>query len=376
MRRILVDARTPVHYAMFAPVHRAMEHDERVRFSFIASEEPDRAAAIFRDAGPNARVVGPTAAALTKFDAYLTSDFTWTWLLHKTCRIQMFHGVGGKYGFDAPTEPLTAWHRLFFVNRRRLQNCIAAGALAADSPAIRLVGMPKVDCLVDGSLRRDAVLAALGLPSERPTVLYAPTWSPASSLNAIGIDLIGRLRAMQVNVIVKLHDRSLDPRPQYSGGVNWAAALRPHLRAGSVVLATEADICPYLAAADAMITDHSSCGFEYLLLDRPLVRIHRPELIALANIHQDYVRLLSEVSESTTAVDDTIAAVEWSLVHPRAKSATRRAVAEDLFHEPGTATARCMAEMYDAIGLEQSIGDASAISHQQPAIPQVCPPSA
>jgi hypothetical protein len=142
------------------------------------------------------------------------------------------------------------------------------------------------------------------------------------------------------------------------------------------VLATEADICPYLAAADAMITDHSSCGFEYLLLDRPLVRIHRPELIALANIHQDYVRLLSEVSESTTDVDDTIAAVEWSLANPRAKSATRRAVAEDLFHEPGTATARCTAEMYDAIGLEQSIGDKSAISHQQPAIPQVCPPSA
>ena len=376
MRRILVDARTPVHYAMFAPVHRAMEHDERVRFSFIASDEPDKAAAIFRDAGPKARVVGSTAAALTKFDAYLTSDFTWTWLLHKTCRIQMFHGVGGKYGFDAPTEPLTAWHRLLFVNRRRLQNCIAAGALAADSPAIRLVGMPKVDCLVDGSLRRDAVLTALGLPLERPTVLYAPTWSPASSLNAIGIDLIDRLRAMQVNVIVKLHDRSLDPRPQYSGGVAWAAALGPHLRAGSAVLATEANICPYLAAADVMITDHSSCGFEYLLLDRPLVRIHRPELIALANIHHDYVHLLSEVSESTTAVDDTIAAVEWSLANPRAKSATRRAVAEDLFHEPGTATARCIAEMYDAIGLERSIGDESAISRQQPAIPQVCPPSA
>jgi hypothetical protein len=376
MRRILVDARTPVHYAMFAPVHRAMEHDERVRFYFIASDEPDKAAAIFRDAGPSARVVGPTAAALTRFDAYLTSDFTWTWLLHKTCRIQMFHGVGGKYGFDAPTEPLTAWHRLFFVNRRRLQNCIAAGALAPDSPAIRLIGMPKVDCLVDGSLHRDAVLTTLGLPIERPTVLYAPTWSPASSLNAIGVDLVDRLREMQVNVIVKLHDRSLDPRPQYSGGINWAAVLRPHLRAGSVVLATEADICPYLAAADAMITDHSSCGFEYLLLDRPLIRIHRPELIALANIHQDYVGLLSEVSESTTAVDDTIAAVEWSLAHPHARSATRRAVAADLFYEPGTATARCIAEMYDAIGLEQSIGDQSAISHQQPALPQVCPPSA
>jgi predicted nucleic acid-binding Zn ribbon protein len=352
MRRILVDARTPVHYAMFAPVHRAMEDDERVRFYFIASEEPARAASIFRDAGPNARLIGPTAAAVTKFDAYLTSDFTWTRLFYKTCRIQMFHGVGGKYGFDAPTEPLTAWHRLFFVNRRRLQNCIAAGALAADSRAIRLIGMPKVDCLVDGSLARDAVLTALGLSPDRQTVLYAPTWSPASSLNALGVELIERLQAMRVNVIVKLHDRSCDLRPQYSGGIDWIATLRPRLRGGSSALAPDADICPYLVAADVLITDHSSCGFEYLLLDRPLVRIHRPELIGLANIHQDYVRLLADVSDSTTAVADTIAAVERALANPSAKSATRRAVAEDLFHEPGTATARCTAEMYEAIGLE------------------------
>ncbi|HXI31050.1 MAG TPA: CDP-glycerol glycerophosphotransferase family protein [Vicinamibacterales bacterium] len=378
--RILVDARTPVHYAMFAPVHRAMEDDERVRFYFIASEEPDKAASIFRDAGPNARLIGPTAAAVTKFDAYLTSDFMWPRLLYKTCRIQMFHGVGGKYGFDAPTESLDAWHRLWFVNRRRLQNCVNAGALAADSPAIRLVGMPKVDCLVDGSLSRDAVLTALGLPPERPTVLYAPTWSPASSLNAMGVALIDRLQAMQVNVIVKLHDRSCDLRPQYSGGIDWVATLRPRLRAGSSVLAPEADICPYLAAADVMITDHSSCGFEYLLLDRPLVRIHRPDLIALANIHEDYVRLLSDVSETTTAVDDTVAAVERALADPTEKASTRRVVAADLFYEPGTATARCTVEMYGALQLNPLVAaplvNQSSIINQQSVIPRVCPPSA
>ena len=160
----------------------------------------------------------------------------------------MFHGVGGKYGFDAPTESLAPWHRLFFVNRRRLNNCIAAGALDADSPAIRLIGMPKVDALVDGSLNRERILASLGLPADRPTVLYAPTWSPASSLNKLGVALLHRLRMMPVNVIVKLHDRSCDLRPQYSGGVDWPAALQTHLAAGTAVLASTADICPYLVA--------------------------------------------------------------------------------------------------------------------------------
>jgi len=208
-----------------------------------------------------------------------------------------------------------------------------------------------VDCLVDGTLDRDDVLRSIGLPPNRPTVLYAPTWSPASSLNRLGVDLVKALRQLPINVIVKLHDRSCDPRPQYSGGIDWRAALVPHLKKGSAILAPGADICPYLVAADVMVTDHSSAGFEYLLRDRPIVRIHVPELIELANIHDDYVRLLATVSESTGAIDDTITAVERALANPAGLSATRRAIAADLFHEPGRATARCADALYDAIGL-------------------------
>ena len=102
------------------------------------------------------------------------------------------------------------WDRLFFVNRRRMQNFIAAGAIDATSDAPRLIGMPKADCLVDGSLDRRAVLQELGLSAARPTVLYAPTWSGKSSLNVMGSALVEGLLKRQWNVIVKLHDRSLE----------------------------------------------------------------------------------------------------------------------------------------------------------------------
>src|SRR6185436_12649150 len=118
-----------------------------------------------------------------------------------------------------------------------------------------------------GSLSPDAVLTAHGLRADRPTVLYAPTWSPASSLNLLGLELVQRLSRLPVNVIVKLHDNSRDLRQKYSGGVDWPAALAPYLKPGQVVLADGADICRYLVAANVMITDHSSCGFEYLLVD-------------------------------------------------------------------------------------------------------------
>jgi hypothetical protein len=336
---------------MVAPVVRAMRVDPRIEFFFTASEEPSALNRIYGDADPGTRCIGPRRAALTRWDAYLTSDFMWATLPRGTARIQMFHGVAGKYGFDAPDGPMHQWDRLFFVNERRLRNFVAAGAVAAGSDALRLIGMPKVDCLVDGSLDRAAILRGFGLDPARPTILYAPTWSPESSLNRMGLDLVRQLTRLPINLVVKLHDRSRDLRPQYSGGVDWVAALSPLLQLPHAVLATHANVTPCLAAADVMITDHSSVGFEYLLLDRPLIRIDIPELIRTANIHPDYVQLMADAARSVTESVAAVAAVERALADPAEGSSTRRSVAADLFYRAGTATQRCAAALYEVVGL-------------------------
>jgi hypothetical protein len=350
-RRILVDARTPVNFTVAAPLYRSMAGDNRVDFFFTASEEPHRLQDIYREAA-GVRLLQPSVARRMRFDAYVASDFMWQPLPRGTCRIQVFHGVGGKYGFDAPTTSMRAWDRIFFVNQRRLDNFVKAGAIDADSSAIRLVGLPKADALVNGTWTRTGVLEPLGLDPARPTVLYAPTWSPASSLNAMGADLITRLLETGVNVVVKLHDRSRDVRAFYSGGVDWVAALTPLLDGRRGVLARGHDITPYLVAADLMITDHSSAGFEYLLRDRPIVRIHRPQLIRDANIHPDYVALLASVADSVDTVEQAVHAVERGLAQPDRLGSTRRAVAADIFHRPGGATARAVRNLYEAIDLE------------------------
>jgi hypothetical protein len=353
-RRVLVDARTPVNFTMVAPIVRAMACDPRVSFFFTASEAPDRLRDIYRDA-PDARTISPARARLMRFDAYVASDFMWQPLPRGTCRIQIFHGVAGKYGFDAPRTSMRDWDRIFFVNERRLRNFVNAGAIDADSPSIRMVGLPKVDALVNGTWTRDAVLEPLRLDPSLPTVLYAPTWSPASSLNTMGVDLVSRLMdawSGSINLIVKLHDRSRDVRTRYSGGVDWVAALEPRLRGRTGVIAPGPDISPYLAASDLMVTDHSSAGFEFLLRDRPLVRIHCPRLIAEANIHPDYVALLASAAESSDSLDGTVDAIERALATPEAHSDARRAVAADLFYRPGGATARAVRGIYDAIDLQ------------------------
>ncbi len=358
-RRILVDGHTPVNFTMFAPVYRRLRTDPRIEIAFTASHEPRSIRDIYREA-PGVPLVHPRRAALMRFDAYVVSDFLWATLPRGTCRIQTFHGVGGKYGFDAPDRSMREWDRLFFVNERRLRNYIAADAIDPDSPATRLVGMPKADCLVDGTFTRERVLDGLGLDPAFPTILYAPTWSPASSLNAMGVDLIRALLDRPLNVIVKLHDRSRDLRERFSGGVDWMAALQPIVRDKRGVIADTHDISPYLVAADLMITDHSSAGFEYLLRDRPLVRIHRPSLLQLASVHPDYAQLLASVAESVETLPETVGAVERGLADPQRRSAERRNVAADLFYKPGTATDRCVEYLYEAIELPPQAVPAAA----------------
>ena len=369
-RRVLVDSRTPVNYVMVAPIIKAMGHDPRVEFLFTASEEPRRAREIYSEA-PGVQIVHPVRAAAMKFDAYIASDFMWARLLRQTCRIQVFHGVAGKYGFDAPTVSMRDWDQLFFINRRRLRNYVKAGVVDADSRAIRLIGYPKVDCLVDGSLNRETILRSLGLDPARPTILYAPTRSPESSLNKMGEEVVRRLLALDINLIVKLHDRSRDLRQPYSGGVDWVSRLEPLLPAGRALIAPHSDISPYLVAADVMVTDHSSAGFEFLLRDRPIVRIDCPELLRSANVHPDYAELLASVSETVDTPAGVAEAVTRGLLRPFDRSEERRRVAEDLFHLPGSATARATAALYETLELDAVPGPATV-----PVQEETCQPSA
>lgn len=367
-RSILIDSTTAMNYIMVAPLQAALAGDPRVRF-FATSSAGSAGGAdlgtIYRDALPGTRIITPRAAALKRFDVYLSADLLWATLPRGTARIQMFHGVAGKFqhDYDTPASSMRRWHRFFFVNRRRMRNFVQAGAIDASSAAPRLIGMPKVDCLVDGSLRRDDVLRMLRLDATRPTILYAPTWSAASSLNLMGLELVAGLLDRSWNVIVKLHDRSRDLRPFYSGGVDWPARLAGVMAGKTGHLVSDADICPYLAAADVMITDHSSAGFEYLLLDRPLIRIHVPELLRGSNIGEEYVRLLAEAARSVDGPLAALQAVERGLADPAAGSASRRAVAEDLFFKPGGATARAVDELYDAMALSPIAATAAVNSH-------------
>src|SRR5215470_14403271 len=360
-RRILINAGLPMEYAMMEPVYKRMRADLRLDFFFTSTNHPQNLQRIFEDNDEPMAAIPPARIKWMKFDAYLAADLIWAALPRGTRRVQFFHGVAGKYAerYDRPDRAQREWDRFFFINRKRMNNFIASGALAQGSPAARLVGMPKADRLVDGTLKRDVILQSLGLNPQLPTVLYAPTWTPYSSLNALGEDLVFALAKTEVNLIVKLHDNSLDVSDvRNSGDVDWVARLGPALETSRGHMAKRGSISPYLAAADVMISDHSSAAFEFLLLDRPLIRIEMPELIARTNIHPDYVALLAKASISARSVSETVSGVECSFADPNRLSSVRKAVSRELFYKPGTATERAASELYELMELAPSVNSA------------------
>src|SRR5207244_6608784 len=133
---VLVNAGLPMEFGMIAPIYRRMKSDSRVQFFFTSTVRPNDAPRIFVEAGTGLPLVSPAQAAWLKFDAYIAADLIWAKLLRGTKRVQTFHGVAGKYGnlYDRPESWLAGWDRLFFINRRRLNNFITCGPIEADSP--------------------------------------------------------------------------------------------------------------------------------------------------------------------------------------------------------------------------------------------------
>ena len=369
-RQVLFEAASPLSMAVFQPIYRRLRDDSRIEFWFTANDESWDAMRIFEGAGVADRVVTRDQIRWKKFDAYVNTDFwNMTWLPRRTRRLHLFHGVAGKYGLDAPTEiaPVVAtFDRLLFANRDRLNRYAEAGLVDSESARAALVGYPKVDCLVDGSLDRSALSCALGLDAHKPTILYAPTWSPHSSLNHSGEKIIEALAGLGVNVIVKLHDRSLDATDRGSGGVDWRRRLTQLCRKHAVHLAEGPDACPYLYVADVLVTDHSSVGFEFMLLDRPIVVIDAPELLRHGRVNPQKAALLRSAAEVITGTDALSTAIASALAHPAARSKKRRTIANDLFYRPGTATTRAVSCLYQLLSLPALAPSPAVVSEASP----------
>ncbi len=100
-----------------------------------------------------------------------------------------------------------------------------------------------------------------------------------------------------------------------------------------------------------MITDHSSIGFEFCVLDRPLIVFDVPGLATAARINPDKIALLQSAARVISRTEEVLPAAGAELADPTRLSAARQHAANEVFYRPGGATARALRVIYDLLDL-------------------------
>ncbi|CAM3779402.1 CDP-glycerol glycerophosphotransferase family protein [Nocardioides marinus] len=188
-----------------------------------------------------------------------------------------------------------AYDRVLVAGEAAVQRHLAA-LMELDATRLVRVGRPQLD------VPREPVLA----PSGRRTVLYAPTWegdadyNDYTSVDVMGAGIVEQLLSVpDVRVVYKPHPKVVTSRrPAVREGHHavlaaiTAASLQDPA-AGHLSLTT-ADVLAVMTDCDAIVTDVSSVGLDWLYLrtEKPLV---------LTDKHADPERLREEVPVSRCA---------------------------------------------------------------------------
>ncbi len=278
--------------------------------------------------------------------------------------VHVNHGESDKHSMASNNAK--AYDRVFVAGEAAVRRH-AAGLLEFDTRRLVRIGRPQLD------LRREPLLR----PSPRRTVLYAPTWEGDADYNDYtSVDTIG---AEIVRAILTVPDVRLvyKPHPKLATShtssvwqahqdiltlVTRAAGREPE--AGHIAI-TSGDILAIMPECDAMVTDVSSVGLDWLYL-----RTDKP--IFLTDRHHDAELLRHEVPVSRCAdvIDDDNLAALPELIRARlehdehhlARIAMRRHYFDDL--EVGDSTVRFFDAVDELVALrDRLVGTASPVEH-------------
>jgi hypothetical protein len=353
-KRVLFSGYAPVHFLCFQPIYKILCRQDQMEIwlsgGFRRGQGDDLHYEIdgFYD-GQSVemdRIIPFDRAREQAFDAVVcahTSDALFP--THADRKVQIFHGVSFK---NFAVRPKVLRYDYLCIpgsyHARRFREC---GLVRPEGPSCLLTGFPKSDQIARPPIDRERLLRSIGLDPARPTVLFAPTGNKHNALEAVGREVISEIGARgEWNLLVKPHDH---PKKQ----IDWFGELAD-LESDRVRVVRDYDIVPYLCAADLLLTDASSVAVEYTLLDRPMVFIDVPKLfknVVKRGAPLDLETYGRKIGLVAQHAGDVVPAIEQALVDPCGQSESRRAMARDVFYDPGRAAERAASVVLHAAGL-------------------------
>lgn len=179
----------------------------------------------------------------------------------------------GKYDYLLLTGPLQK--RAILQAQKmyggRLPQLVEVGFLRGD----RLLAQKR-------SFDKGAALAEMGL-EEMFTILFAPTWGDFSATREWIDKMVEASRMLDANILIRLHPILTSGKTGWeTGGVDWDLKLKELAQKYKRVhIASDDDIDAYLLSADVCVTDASSVGMEFMILEKPAIFLPVPHFFKM-----------------------------------------------------------------------------------------------
>jgi hypothetical protein len=302
-KRVAFHLKSAFHEAIITPGYMACRSSHHVLVSHDAEE-----------------LVAFDPDVIVACDSHLAAMKT---LMPRAITVQTRHGMGSK-----GHAPLLAQTCDYLCLSHQRQEGFFTGRGVRPARGFWPIGYLQLDPLLNGSL---APAALPGKPWMR-SVLFAPTIGESvSALGMLGDDPVAALRpdAEAFMLVIKAHPETAMRHPDW-----WARLSASARRHANVVLVNDpmADIMPYVAACDLMVTDVSSVMFFAAAVDMPLVLLSNPA----RHSHPERFdpegpewrwRNMGEEVEDAADLPSAIAAV---LASPERHGAARQACRDDM----------------------------------------------
>ena len=171
-KKVVFTASTPMNYIMFKPISDRLAADERIDVVFTANHSPRK---LYRAVGlHNVKLTRHQFAEIKKFDMCICPGYFFK--PKKTAvKVQIFHSAGIDNYSVSPKA--LRFDKLFVLGPYMYDKFISTGTLSENDSRLEKIGMPKIDCLRDGSLDASGIRRQLDIDNDLPTVLYAPSRS-------------------------------------------------------------------------------------------------------------------------------------------------------------------------------------------------------
>ena len=355
-KKILFASATPMNYIMFKPISDRLLADERFEVVFTANHSPRK---LYGALGlKHVKLIRHEIAEWQKFDMCICPGYFFK--PKKTAiKVQIFHSASIDNYSVSPKA--LRFDKLFTIGPYLYDKLISTRTLLENDSRLEKVGMPKIDCLVNGSLDASAIRKKLDIENDLPTVLYAPTRSTISgtSLEHAGEQIIKTISNMDVNLLIKLHDRNY-LMWRKKNPLDWRKRLND-LKTQNMRVITDYDICPAFYVSDLLVSDVSSVTYEFCALDRPMIFFHIDQMIELVekkererwgNEISDLLAWGRDCGQVVFNVTEMKEAINYGLAHPREKSEIRKEFTRKFFYNLGSATDKAVEKIYELLELD------------------------